>query len=133
MLPPVCTSADAAETSRAARASPFCRVSAPSTSRPHAREPVEFEAAPEVPSRAVEHDPEIVHGDSQNFTNLFAPHPLHLAQRESARDALRERPEAVAEDLPELALLQQLRRAGAPLDGRAGFVEVALPLARLLE
>src|SRR6185369_7251471 len=78
-------------------------------------------------SRAVQHDPKVVHFDAENLADLFALQTVNLSQSESTSSALRQRRETVVEYFPEVVTLDQLRWRCMPLIRRVISVPMALP------
>src|SRR5689334_5434441 len=91
-------------------------------------EPVDFETVPQVQTCPMKHYPQIVYANAQNLANLFALQAVHFTQSKRAGRPLRQRRETIAEDLPEVAALNQLRRRGVPLARGAVGVPMPYPL-----
>jgi len=62
----------------------------------------------------MKHYPQIVYANAKNLANFFALQTVHFAQSKRARRALRQRRKTIAENLPEVAALNQLSRGSMP-------------------
>src|SRR5689334_5211751 len=88
-------------------------------------EPVDFETVAQVQTCPMKHYPQIVYANAKNLANFFALQTIDLTQCKGARRALRQRRKTIAENLPEVAALNQLSRGSMPF--ARGAVGVPMP------
>src|SRR5262247_1041313 len=80
-------------------------------------------------SSAVQHNPKVVHFNTQNLADFFTLKTVNLAQRESTRSSLRQGREAVVIYFPEIVALDQFCRRCMPFVW--GVIVIPMTLPRL--
>src|SRR5438105_8990645 len=81
----------------------------------------------------MKHHPQIVYRDAEHVTNLFAGQTVDLTERKRARGPRRQGCEAVAENAPEITVLNEICGTSVPLSRSIIVTPMILPLVWALE